>query len=94
MNTDFKKLELFAWIGEDETGKTNEIGLKQAFCPAGLIPIVTTTKDKAMSNNIPAQLYEQSNTYGKTIRLCKFVFAEEIVTFTPNILKTESPDNE
>jgi hypothetical protein len=39
------RLELFAWVGEDELG-SGEIGLKQAHAPAGLIPMVAIRRDK------------------------------------------------
>lgn len=45
-----QKLELFAWVGEDDQAdrskRTGEIGIKQAMCPAGYIPIVAVNRAK------------------------------------------------
>ena len=38
-------IELYAWLGEDELG-SGEIGLKQAICPAGTIPMVSIEPSK------------------------------------------------
>lgn len=77
-----KAVELFAWVGEDELGGPG-IGLKQARVPAGYIPLVAVFKHKMIGNKIPSQLQTQVDTYGKTIRLCRFVFAEELITLIP-----------
>jgi len=75
-------LELFAWVGEDELG-SGEIGLKQAVVPAGRVALVATRQDKMMGSQIPQQLQQQATNHGKTIRLCRFVFVEELVTLEP-----------
>jgi hypothetical protein len=64
-------MELYAWVGEDELG-SGEVGLKQALVPAGLIPLVATTRDKMDRPEIVAQLQAQANRYGKPIRLVRF----------------------
>lgn len=66
-------VELFAWVGEDELG-SGEIGLKQAVCPAGCIPMVSVKLDRMTQNYIKEQMDKQGKQYGKKIVLCKFKF--------------------
>tara|TARA_Y100000310_G_C20117545_1_gene549962 strand:- start:313 stop:567 length:255 start_codon:yes stop_codon:yes gene_type:complete len=73
MPNEISELELFAWVGEDELG-SGEIGLKQAMCPAGMIPIVTINEQKAGHADIKRQLEQQAHIFGKKIRLCRFKF--------------------
>jgi hypothetical protein len=80
-----KDLVLYAWVGEDELG-SGEVGLKQAMVPAGCIPIVATKRAKVDQSLIVRQLQRQSNNWGKTIRLCRFTFAEELLTLKPEAL--------
>lgn len=68
---------LFAWLGEDEMG-SGEIGLKQASCPAGIIPMVATKRAKMESPFIELQLALQQNTYGKRIALVRFTAVDII----------------
>jgi hypothetical protein len=75
LNADVRNLCLYAWVGEDEHG-SGEIGLKQAICPAGMIPMVATRQDKMEQEYIVAQMEELAKLYGKKRRLVKFVFAE------------------
>jgi hypothetical protein len=75
---ELKKIELFAWLGEDEMG-SGEIGIKQAMVPAGMIPIVSTNCQKVDRDFIKQQMDMQGKRFGKKIRLCKFVFEEVIV---------------
>lgn len=82
MSKELKDIELFAWLGEDELG-SGEIGLKQAFTFAGLIPLVSVDETKVGQDYIAEQLQKQANQYGKRIKLCKFVFAEEVITLNP-----------
>jgi hypothetical protein len=77
-----KEVVLYAWVGEDEFG-SGEVGLKQAMCPAGCVPMVAVRPSKMDQTYIKDQLQQQANQYGKTIRFCKFVFAEEIMTLEP-----------
>jgi hypothetical protein len=74
-NQDYTKLELYAWIGEDELG-SGELGIKQGMVPAGMIPIVSVSREKAEKYFHQAEA--QAARYGKRIRLCRFVFAEVI----------------
>lgn len=78
---DHKKLELLAWIGEDELG-SGEIGIKGALTPVGFIPIVMTGDklDKMTQKAVVSQLRQIVRIYGKTIRLCRFTYVEELMT--------------
>lgn len=67
------KLVLYAWMGEDEFG-SGEIGLKQALCPAGYIPMVSTSYDKIVKYQ--NQFEEQARKYGKRISLVRFIATE------------------
>lgn len=79
-----KEICLYAWLGEDEFG-SGEVGLKQALVPAGCVPMVAVKEHKVDDPHriVRDQLQAQANKYGKTIRLCKFVFAEEISAIEP-----------
>ena len=68
-----ENIELFAWVGEDELG-SGEIGLKQAYVPAGMIPMVSIKKEKMEQRFIIEQLNEQGKQFGKKISLCRFKF--------------------
>jgi len=74
--------DLFAWVGEDEFG-SGEIGLKQARCPAGFIPLVAVHKDKMTQAYLLKQLQDQAARFGKTIRFCRYRMEEVIVTLNP-----------
>lgn len=65
-------LEVWAWVGEDELG-SGEVGLKQADVPAGRIPLVAIDRAKLDRAYIRTQLGAQAVTYGKPIRLARFV---------------------
>jgi hypothetical protein len=73
---------LFAWYGEDEFG-SGEVGLKQGLVPAGVVPLVAVKREKVDRPEMRAQLQEQANAYGKTIRLGEFVFVRQLVELTP-----------
>lgn len=77
-----KELILYAWLGEDEFG-SGKVGLKQALVPAGMIPLVAVDVSKINRDHIHHALQSQADEYGKTIRLCKFVLTEEIITIEP-----------
>lgn len=76
------EVELFAWIGEDEYG-SGTVGLKQARVPAGTIPMVAVSKDRMSQQYIQDQMKRQATVFGKTIRLCKFVFSEVVIEVVP-----------
>lgn len=75
-----RQVELYAWVGEDELAPpgSGEIGLKQALCSAGMIPMVSMYQEKMQQEDIRKQLDKQGRRYGKSIVLCRFVFAEVV----------------
>jgi hypothetical protein len=75
-------MKLYAWIGEDELG-SGAVGLKQARVPAGYIPLVAIERAKIDTPEIRFQLQNQSNTYGKTIRLVSFELEDYLVVLEP-----------
>jgi len=77
-----EEVVLYAWVGEDEQG-SGELGLKQALCPAGIIPLVSVREEKMRLPFIGLQLQMQATHYGKTIRLCRFTFAGVIEELKP-----------
>ena len=64
---------LFAWVGEDELG-SGKFGLKQAFVPAGLVPLVAVDREKIATNQVVDQLRAQARQYRKTISLVRYTF--------------------
>jgi hypothetical protein len=76
-NNDVKNLCLYAWVGEDEHG-SGEVGLKQAICPAGMIPMVAIRRDKMEQDYIVKQMEQYAAIYGMKRKLVKFVFAEVV----------------
>jgi len=73
---------LYAWVGEDELG-SGEIGLKQARCPAGLVPMVACQAGKMEQAYIIEALQQQASVFGKAIRLVKFRFEGVVQTLEP-----------
>ncbi len=73
---------LYAWVGEDEYG-SKEVGIKQGAVPAGIIPLVSVSEHKLTQPHIKDALRQQVDAHRKTIRLCKFVFQEEIIALEP-----------
>lgn len=76
------KLDLFAWIGEDEFG-SGRVGLKQGVTLAGIVPLVVMEYDRAKIDRMRDQLQLQADHYGKTIRLARFTFVEDVITLVP-----------
>ena len=75
MDSDLEGMELFAAVGEDEL-KPGEVGIKQGYCPAGFIPMVSVSRAK-MEKYWP-QFEEQAREFGKKISLARFVIAEVV----------------
>lgn len=72
MKKELQETLLYAWVGEDELG-SGEIGLKQALCPAGCIPMVATQIQKVTQPFIREQLQSVANQYGKARYLVRYV---------------------
>lgn len=75
MKSEIAKINLFAWVGEDEL-KAGDFGLKQGFVPAGFIPMVSVSQEKL--DKYWEQAERQSARFGKKIYLCKFELTEVI----------------
>lgn len=74
-NPNLLMLELVAWVGEDEFG-SGQIGLKQAMCPAGIIPMASIAAHEGRLRAVKPQMETQASLYGKQIFLCRFTFTE------------------
>jgi hypothetical protein len=76
--------DLIAWIGEDENG-SGAIGIKQALCPAGMIPIVGIAdhKTKLTWPAIVRQMQLQADAHKKVIRLVRYEAVEELIVVKP-----------
>ena len=74
--------DLLAWVGEDELG-SGKIGIKQAVVPAGVVPMVAVADHRDRMDRVQSQLQAQSDQYGKTIRLVRYVAVEELVEVNP-----------
>jgi len=77
-----RQVAVYAWVGEDELG-SGEVGLKQALTRAGCVPLAAVKEGNLRRETLREQLQDQADRYKKTIRLCKFVFLEEIETIAP-----------
>lgn len=77
-----KEMCLYAWVGENEYGD-GTVGLKQARVPAGYIALVSVEQQKLTEHNIPEQLQALATQHGRTIRLCRFAFVEEVMVLAP-----------
>jgi hypothetical protein len=73
-----RELCLYAWVGPDQLDPfgSGEIGLKQARCPAGMIPIVATTEAKVTQDYLTEQMEMMANAYGQPIYLVRFAAVE------------------
>lgn len=77
-----EKLELYAWVGEDEFG-SGEVGLKQGIVPAGCIPLVSMQARKLMTEELLTQTQMVVDGSGKSRRLVRFVEVETIAEQKP-----------
>src|SRR4051794_35218486 len=69
---------LWAWVGE-EKGETGVARLRTAWIPLGTINLVAFSREVMAHPNLLAALQEQADKDGQTVRLFKFVRAEEVV---------------
>lgn len=75
-------MDLFAWIGEDEHG-SGRVGIKIGLVPAGRIPLAAMEFDRHKLEALRAQLQRQADAHGKTIRLARFTFVEDVIVCEP-----------
>ena len=79
-------MKLYAWIGmEERPDREQRVGLKQAMCPAGMIPLVGMDFDRAkiLNVDIVRQLQAQADAYGVEIRLAEFELVRDVITIYP-----------
>lgn len=71
--------ELFAYIGEDEFG-SGVVGIKHAFVPSGLCPMVCTATHRAKleREGVRKQVVAQAKLSGMPIRFVRYVPVEEV----------------
>jgi hypothetical protein len=67
---------LWAWVGE-EAGETGVARLQRAWIPLGTINLVGFTKEVMTDPRLIEALQEQADKDGQTVRLFRFVRAEE-----------------
>jgi hypothetical protein len=69
---------VWAWVGPDELGRAPGLGIKQALCPAGMIPMVSCREGAIEQQSILEQMQALATAHGNTIRLVRFV-AEQVL---------------
>lgn len=70
-----KDLAIYAWVGEDEHG-SGKVGIKMGLVPAGMIPLAAMDYHLDRLAKMMPAMEAQAATFGKKIRLCKFVLTE------------------
>jgi hypothetical protein len=93
MAPDVSKVELYAWVGEDELANDGKLVLKQTKTPGGSIPLVATNEAQLLGNKVPQSLQLQATIFNKPVMLCRFVFAEELVVLKPRVEPDEPPEH-
>lgn len=77
-----REMRLWAWVGEDELG-SGEVGIKQAFVPAGLVPLVACKRDRMAQKLVSDQMSRQAMNCSVTIRLVRFSYEAVEITLKP-----------
>jgi hypothetical protein len=78
-----RALELFAWVGDDESGRGG-LGLKQALVPAGYVPLVATDRDRIAAAYIREQLARIADVSGKSRYLVRLGVVEVLDVIDPD----------
>jgi hypothetical protein len=73
---------LWAWVA-DAVKETGVARLKTAWIPLGTINLVGFSKEVMADPNLLEALQEQADKDGQTVKLIKFVRAEEILEVRP-----------
>jgi hypothetical protein len=73
---------LWAWVGEAE-GETGVARLQTAWIPLGTINLVAFSREVMTDARLIEALQQQANQDGQTVRLVKFVRAEECLEVRP-----------
>ena len=73
---------LWAWVAE-ANGETGVARLKTAWIPLGTINLVAFTKEVMTDRRLIEALQQQADKDGQTVRLIRFVQAEEVLVLGP-----------
>ena len=73
---------LWAWVAEG-SGETGVARLRTAWIPLGTINLVGFSKEVLSDPRLVEALQEQADREGQTVRLVKFVRAEEALAIRP-----------
>ncbi len=74
---------LWAWVGRGE-GEIGVARLQRAWIPLGTINLVGFSREILADPRLIEALQEQADKDGQTVRLVKFVKAEEALTVQPH----------
>jgi hypothetical protein len=101
-------VSVYAWMSLDDNGEPGIVFMPQKSEKPDLLtkwmgglgilgvgralPLVATQKEPLISSDIPVQLQVKANALGKTVRLCRFVFAEEITVLPAAPVGAEQED--
>lgn len=76
-----EEMVLYAWVGVDDAPPfSGEFGLKQAACPAGMIPMVACKEEKMSQAFIVEQMEFGAHATRKPRMLVKFKFDQVLQT--------------
>ena len=73
---------LWAWVGEAD-GETGVARLQTAWIPLGTINLAGFSKEVLTDPRLVEALQQQADKDGQTVRLVKFVRAEEVLVVQP-----------
>ena len=73
---------LWAWVGQ-EKGETGVARLQRAWIPLGTINLVGFSQDLMSDPQLIDLLQQQADKDGQTVRLVRFVRAEEVLEIRP-----------
>ena len=73
---------LWAWVGETK-GETGVARLKTAWIPLGTINLVAFSREVMEAPRLVEALQAQADKDGQTVRLFRFVRAEEVLVVRP-----------
>ncbi|MCI0455714.1 MAG: hypothetical protein L0Z62_01875 [Gemmataceae bacterium] len=74
---------LWAWVGQGQ-GEIGVARLQQAWIPLGTINLVGFSREVMADPRLIEALQEQADKDGQTVRLVRFVKAEEVVVVQPH----------
>jgi hypothetical protein len=75
-------LVLWAWVAQ-EKGESGVARLQQAWIPLGTINLAGFSQEVLADQRLLQALQEQADKDGQTVRLVKFVKAEEVMAVRP-----------